>query len=176
MHPASAPGSGARRERPGRRSLGARVEGAAPLIVAGLACLVLGISLRSSAALADGRLQVWGLFIALGVVAWVGAGVSAALGGPERSDEALTEPKERRRARRPSDRPTNAARDDLVDLDSEVADEPNPEGEPTDIAPEPRGANDRAVDDWTPAEAIAEIDELQADLERLRRARRTPGA
>ncbi|HEY6237794.1 MAG TPA: hypothetical protein VIZ68_01225 [Thermoplasmata archaeon] len=37
-----------------------------------------------------------------------------------------------------------------------------------------RDPADRAIDDWTPAEAIAEIDQLQSDLDRLRRPRRPP--
>jgi hypothetical protein len=57
-----------------------------------------------------------------------------------------------------------------------VAPEAGTDDAPIPAAPPIRDPADRAVDDWTPAEAIAELDQLQMDLERLRRSRRAPTA
>ena len=114
---------------------------------------------------AAGRLEVWGLFLALGVVACVGACVSIALNETSGEPRFVAEREETSRARRRSTR-----------LDAGAPKEPPVTApEPSDPLETELGTEAEIAGDppWSPEEALAEIDRLWSDLERLRKSPRT---
>jgi len=83
-----------------------RIGDAGPLLGISVVCLIVGLDFRASGGpVLGGRLAVWGLFVALGIIAGVGGGISYAI--PESGSAAI-----RRRGARA--KVTDEARRDTV--------------------------------------------------------------
>ena len=175
------------------RTIPQRLEEAMPLLVAAAGCAALAVALRlSNNAAALGRMELWGLFVALTIVAGAGAIVSMLVRDSDVGAESpVTEPEtgprdsaEGSNSRSafpmpaapvgPSASPVelqDSSRTPLPDtLWAESASdmEFDAVGEP-EAAPVARTSRRPSAPVTEPAEAIAEIDDLWTDLERLRR-------
>jgi hypothetical protein len=172
-----------------------RLEEAMPLLIAAVGCSAITVALRISTATATvGRMEIWGLFAALAVIAGMGAAASMLVDESDETDSTVERPvplsasppaTAARPVRRPALASTVPVRPDPIaprpnvepygapiwaELESEAggsfegdADLPAVAARPPARrgAPIPEGVN--------PSEAIAEIDGLWSDLERLRR-------
>jgi hypothetical protein len=178
----------------GPRTVGERLDDAAPLLIATGACAVVALALRSSPTrIAAGAIEIWILFAALGVIAAVGAFLSLVL--DELPDDAPSNaaPSRPSRGVEPGRVPTpvpvrqpvrmprvppapgsplpRSFRAAPVWLETDGDRERSQSMPPSEtyeaVESEPRRRRAPATE-TAPSEAIAEIDRLWWDLERLR--------
>jgi hypothetical protein len=172
-----------------------RADDAMPLIIASVGCAALAVATHLSATpVAIGRLEVWGLFVALAIIAGVGAFVSFLIDDldelsarPSSVPEAVTSeptgrvrPLPRRVSKSPALRSRVAgasvrrsepsAAPPWLESEADVGHAFSVDQAETVPAPNRSlGREPRSTSATSPAEAIAEIDGLWTDLEHLRR-------
>jgi hypothetical protein len=173
------------------RTIAQRLEEAMPLLVTAVGCAALAVALHlSNDSAALGRLELWGLFVALAIVAGAGAVGSMLIrdsdaepdAAPDEPEDRSVDPEEGSDlARSPAPvvspvratevrDPTGVLPGDTLWMESPADMEFGAIGEPA-VAPTASvgpGSGRAPVAIIQPAEAIAEIDDLWTDLERLR--------
>jgi hypothetical protein len=173
-----------------------------PLLITAVGCTAIAVALRLSATtVVVGRMEIWGLFVALAIIAGIGAAASMLVDDPAmaaystlatpRSGAVPVTASARPRAR--PERPTVAAgplrRPEpsggvaqtsaaiWAELEPESGSSVEPDNDLPPVSPRrSSGSMAPRPGEVSPAEAIAEIDGLWSDLERLRHTHRRSSA